>query len=82
MQVSSKRKEKTRLLFSDEPSSTEARNADPPCRPKLVTPQSGNSSASDLNLLIALCKGTRLCVTRHPIQNFISYHLISVPLSL
>lgn len=82
MQVSSKRKEKTRPLFSDEPSSTEAQNADPPSQPKLDTPQLGNSSASDLDILIALCKGTRLCVTRHPIQDLISDHLISMPPSL
>lgn len=55
MQVYSKRNEKTRPMFTPDPSSTDALNSYPQPRLKLDT-QSGNSS--DLELPIALRKGT------------------------
>ena len=57
------KKQKTRPLFSSE-SSVDALNSDP-------------QPPSDLDLPVALCKGTRSCVTRHPIQNFVSYNHLS-----
>ena len=69
-----KKKKTTATLFSPKMPSIEALNLDPP-QPELDPPQSGN--LPDLDLPIAVPKGTRSCVTHHPIQNFVSQHYLS-----
>lgn len=69
-----KNKKTIATLFSPKTPSIEALNLDPP-QPELDPPQSGNFS--DLDLPIAVRKGTRSCVTHHPIQNFVSQTYLS-----
>lgn len=66
--------EKSKRLdnYSTKPSPIKALDLGPQQPQSVVEPHPGTSS--NLNVPIALHKGTRSCVTHHPIQNFVSYN--------
>lgn len=85
LQVYSRKKTIDRPMFSSIPSSSDVPYSDPSSSfnpPSNPPPQSEVPNlgifSSDLDLPIALRKGARSCATHHPIQNFVSYHGLSL----